>query len=176
MAGSAARVAAGIGIVACAAVIAFAAGGSGVFGGLGSLFGSRGESLQVAETGAGAADIVAAPSAAERKAASAPQRTTSGGRNPVQPRRHASRPAPPTTGAPAPVSSPSPTPSPLNPAPSLPAPPAPTPAPSPVVRTVGETVKQLTAQAPPQAQPVTKPIDDAVDRIVQTCATLPVCP
>src|SRR3954454_3087085 len=68
IAGSAVRIAGGIGIVACAAVIALAAGGGNVFGGLGGLFGAGGSSLELARAGAPAADIVAAPTAAQQAA------------------------------------------------------------------------------------------------------------
>jgi hypothetical protein len=165
-------------MVVCAAVIALAAGGAGVFGGLGSIFGSSGPSLQVAKAGPPAADIVAAPTAATRLASrpselgSTPRnRRNPGGRRPSASPRTPTQ-APPAAGVP-------PTTGPVNPAPGIPsppAPPAPAPAPAPVVTTVGGAIKQLTGNAPPEAKPLTKPIDDAVDVLVQTCTALPVCP
>jgi hypothetical protein len=152
-------------------VIAFAAGGGGVFGGLGSLFGRNGASLQVAQAAAPDSDIVAAPTAAERRATLTPVRAPAR----REPRRTPSR--VPSRTPPAPVIGLPPSgPAPVNPAPTVPAPPAPAPPPAPVVTAVGQAVKDVTSQAPPDAQPITKPIDVAVDRLVQTCASLPVCP
>jgi hypothetical protein len=173
LAGTVGRVAAGLGIVGCAAVIAFSAGGGGLFGGLGGLFGSSGEqSLQVAKADSRAADILAAPIAGERAT-----RAATGGsvvRNPTPP---GSRGQPRQRGGHA-----RPSPSPPRPASGLvPVPvPAPSPAPAPgggqMVSTVGSTVTQIVAQAPPQAQPLTQPVDNAVDALAQTCVGLPVCP
>ena len=165
-------------MVACAAVIAFAAGSEGVFGGLGSLLGRDGASLEVAKTSVPDSDIVAAPTAAERAALRrriAPTPTERTKRNGSQPgqRRPATPPAPGVPPTLQPPTNPVPV---LPPPPTTPPAPQPQPQPSPVVTTVGETVKQVTSQAPPEAKPITKPIDDAVDTLVQTCASLPVCP
>jgi hypothetical protein len=180
LAGSAARVAGGIGIVICAAVIAFAAGGAGVFGGLGSLLGRSGASLQVAKHSTSAADIVAAPTAADRAAALrtfARAPGLQGGQSPRRGSRAPSSPAPrsPSAGpTPAiPPLSPAPNPPPTVPPPS---PPAPPPGSGQVVTTLGEAVKQVTSQAPPETRPLTKPLNDAVDTLVQACRGLPACP
>lgn len=177
---TATRIAGGIGIVACAAVIALAAGGGSVFGGLGGLFGARGSSLQVAKDDAPAADIVASPTAAEQVAALrariAPTRTLvilrSHRRAATHRERSAPRPVNPGAPlAPAPSPAPGPTPTPV---------PQPAPAPSPgggqVVTTVGNTVRQVTNALPPQTQPLTQPVNDAVDTLEQVCQGLPVCP
>jgi hypothetical protein len=167
-------------MVACAAIVALAVGGGTVFGGLGGLFGRSGTSLQVAERGSTtAADIVAAPNAADRAALA---RRLAGDNAPAgkhTPRSHG-RSRKPTGGQP-PSRAPSQQPSPVGqvpgPPPQLP-PTTPTPSPGggQVVTTVGGTVKQVTDQAPPPLQPVTKPLNDAVDNVLKTCQGLPVCP
>jgi hypothetical protein len=178
MAGSAARIAGGIGIVACAAVVALAAGGGTVFGGLGGLFGSSAPALQVArgETSA-AADIVAAPNAADRAAARRRAALNElSRRTETRSRPHTRRVGTPPPRSTQPVAL-SPSPSPV-PAPPSPAPPTPVPSPGggQVIMTVSETVKQVTNQAPPQLQPIAQPINDTVDTLVQTCQGLPICP
>jgi hypothetical protein len=178
--GSAARIAGGIGIVTCAAVIALAAGGAGVFGGLGSLLGRSGTSLEIATHNTSAADIVAAPTAAER--AVEPRtvtRSPAGNGRPQSPRRGSQAPSTPpgptTPGSSTPAIPPV-APSP-NPAPSLPPPgPAPSPGSGQVIATLGDALKQVTSQAPPEARPLTQPLNDAVDTLVQTCRGLPACP
>jgi hypothetical protein len=176
LAGSAARVAAGVGVVACAAVIALAAGGSGVFGGLGSLLGRNGSSLEVAKAPAPPADIVAAPTASERAGAlhrrgpaTTPRKPSTRHPRSSAPRRPATKPAPGTGIPPA-------TP-PTTPLPTLP-PPPPSPAPGTgqAVSALGESVKEIVDRAPPQTQPITKPVDDAVDTLMAACQGLPVCP
>jgi hypothetical protein len=177
---SAARVAGGIAILGCVAVIAFAAGGPGVFGGLSSLLGRDGASLEIAKHAPSAADILAAPTAADRAAAllslTRPPRRNGGSGSPRSRSRAPSPPAPRS-----PSSRPTPAIPPLapapNPSPSLPPPsPAPSPGSGQVVTTVGEAVKQVTSKAPPETQPLTKPLNDAVDTLVQACRGLPVCP
>jgi antitoxin (DNA-binding transcriptional repressor) of toxin-antitoxin stability system len=173
--GSAARVAGGIGLVACAAVIAFAAGGGGVFGGLGGLFGRDGQSLEVARSGSPAADIVAAPTAAVRRRAS--NRAVIGHRTEAAPRQQRrqgtglQRSVPPRLSPSVPPSGSPPV---LPPG----APPAPAPAPGggQATGTAGGAVKQVTNQAPPPLQPLTQPAADAVDMIVKTCQAAPLCP
>jgi hypothetical protein len=177
---SAARVAGGIGIVACAAVVALAAGGGTLFGGLGGLFGAGGSSLQVARDAAPQSDLVAAPTAAERsalarhrtiaferRAAHRRQTVRGHGRTRSKPPRKAPGAPPPAGGNPAPA-----------PVPSLPPPPQPAPSPGggQVATTVAQTVQQIASQAPPAVQPITDPIADAVGTLVQTCVTLPACP
>jgi hypothetical protein len=178
LAGSAARIAGGIGLVACAAVIALAAGGTSVFGGIGSLFGKSGDSLQVANAGNARADIVAAPATPTPAARPAPiaVRTAPPARRHVNNRKRdaprAVRPkrSSPAAGEPAPAAPPAPT-------PALPAPPpAPRPGGGQVASTIAETVKQVASQAPPQVSPITKQVDDVVDALVQTCQGLPACP
>jgi hypothetical protein len=169
LAGSAARIAGGIGIVACAAVVAFAVGGGGVFGGLGSLFGRNGQSLEVAKAVSPRADIVAAPTAAERTAA-VPALANPAPRRPTSNRRRRSGSAlPPRASNPAPA--------PSRPLPGQP-PVLPPPAPGggQTVGAAGETVKQVADQAPPPLHPVMQPVGGAVDTVVQTCRGLPVCP
>jgi hypothetical protein len=173
VAGSAARIAGGIGIVACAAVIAFAAGGGNVFGGLGSLFGGQGHSLQVAKAAAPASDIVAEPAGtvAPRHAAGVVVRRQVGGapRKPPRLRARGREPQrPPQSSTPAPH--------PAQPVPPLPPVPAPSPGGGQVVHTVAETVKQVASQLPPQVQPLTQTIDQAVDKVEQACHGLPACP
>jgi hypothetical protein len=177
---SAARVAGGIAILGCVAAIALAVGGPGVFGGLGSLLGRDGASLEIAKHTPSAADIVAAPTAADRAAAlrslTRPRRRDAGSGSPRSRSRAPSSPAPR-----APSSGPTPAIPPLAPGPSpSPSPPPPPAAPSPgsgqVVATLGEAVKQVTSQAPPAAEPLTKPLNDAIDTLVQACRGLPACP
>jgi hypothetical protein len=169
LAGSAARIAGGIGIVACAAVVAFAVGGGGVFGGLGSLFGRNGRSLEVAKAASPRADIVAAPPAAEH-AAAVPALAQPAPRTPATDRRRRSGSArPPRASNPAPA--------PPQPSPGR-QPVLPTPAPGggQTVGAGGETVKQVADQAPPPLQPAMQPVGGAVDTVVETCRGLPVCP
>jgi len=169
------RIAGGIGIVACAAVIALAAGGGNVLGGLGGLFGTSGTSLEVAKAGAPSADIVASPTAAQRAAL---LRLNIRARQPLgAPHTRAHRPnrSRPQQPPRQPVA-PQPAPAPSRPIPSVPAPPAPAPGGGQVTSTVGQTVKQVTSTAPPPLQPITKQLDNAVDTLVTTCGSLPVCP
>jgi hypothetical protein len=168
-----------VGLVACAVVIALAAGGAGVIGGLGGLLGRDGSSLEVAKAPTPAADIVAAPIASTRLATARALAPT------AAPRRRSTR-TPPSAPQHRPSTTPAPgnsippaAPAPQAPAPQLPptpAPPAPAPGNGQAVSALGQAVKDLVAQAPPQAQPLTKPIADAVDTLVATCRGLPVCP
>jgi hypothetical protein len=173
--GSVARIAGGAGIVACAAIVAFAAGGGSVFGGLGGLFGSPGKSLQVAGADAPAADIVAAPPIATSAVALGHGLVTprGGGRRvrAAHP-KHSPRTTPPS---PLPVLQPAPNPVPPSPVPAPP-PPGPSPGSGQVTHTVGDTVKQVTSQAPPPLQPVTQQVNNTVDTLEQACSGLPVCP
>jgi hypothetical protein len=180
LAGSAARVAGGIAILGCVAAIALAAAGPGVFGGLGSLFGQDGASLEIAKQAPSAADILAAPTAADRaavvRAVTRPPRRDGGAGSPRSGSRAPSSPAPRSrSSGPAPALPPlAPGP---NPAPSLPPPsPAPSPGSGQVVATLGDAVKEVTSQAPPETQPLAKPLTDAVDTLVQACRGLPACP
>jgi hypothetical protein len=172
-----ARVAGGIGLVACAAVMALAVGGGQVFGGLGSLFGRAAEPpLQVADATSPDAGIVAAPPVvATRVAAShrprrATRRLVSIRRAPVPHRTK------PIRRAPVPPSTPG------HESPAPPQPPAPPQAPAPapgkgqLVSTVAGTVDQVVSQAPPQARPVTAPVEDVIQQLVQACNGLPGCP
>lgn len=161
-------------MVACAAVVAFAIGGGGVFGGLGGLFGGAGRSLQVAKASSPAADIVAGPPAV-RRAAVIPTRPHGGALGHQVPQR-GSAPAhqgPALTPAPAPPPVPS-APPPVQVPP--PGPPVPSPGGGQAIGAVGNGVTQVTAQAPPQAQPIVQPVNDVVDTLVQTCQGLPACP
>ena len=175
------RLAAGAALVAAAAVIAFAAGGSSLFGGLGSLYGRGQTGLEVAKVVDGPAAakdaaIVAAPSLAQRGAA---VRDATRQRGPGSTRGHGRRdhgrsPAGPRTSPPA--SQPAPPPSSGAPPAPPTGPPAPQPGGGQAVNTVAQAVKQVTSKAPPPAQPITKPVDDVVDTLVNACASLPVCP
>lgn len=168
-------------MVACAAVVALAAGGSGVFGGLSGIFGGDGESLQVATTDRADRGIVAAPTAAERAGVMRALRGRSlerldEERRDATPRSRrspedGSPPAltvPPQGGAVPPPTGDSPTP---------PAPPsAPAPGGGQVVTLVGETVNEVTARLPAETQPLIQPVTTAVTTLVETCRSLPICP
>lgn len=179
LAASAGRVAGGIAILGCVGAIGLAAGGPGVFGGLGSLLGRDGASLEIAKHVPSAADILAAPTAADRAAALrsvTPPPRRDGAEPPRSESRSPSSPAPR-----APSDNRTPAIPPLAPGPS-PSPPLPLPAPAPspgggqVATMLGEAVKHATSQAPPETQPLTKPLNDAVDTLVQACLGLPGCP
>ena len=154
-------------MVVAAAIVAFAAGGNGVLGGFGGLFGSGAQpALDVARaTGVGApAAIVASPTAAQRLAAL--QRAGSPNPGVRAHRRHAFRPR--STPHRSPTG---------RPQPSLPpTPPAPQPQKGQTVSKAGDMAKQVTSQAPPQLQPVTDPANSTIDTVEQTCRGLPVCP
>jgi hypothetical protein len=180
LAGSAARVAGGIAILGCVAAITFVAGGPGAFGGLGSLLGRDGASLEIAKHVPSGSDIVAAPTAVDRAAAlrslTRPSRRDGGAGSPRSGSRTPSSRAPrPPSGGVTPAIPPL-TPGP-SPSPSLPPPaPAPSPGGGQVVTTLAEAVKQVTSRTPPETQPLTKPLNEAVDTLVQACRGLPVCP
>src|SRR5437764_3271577 len=135
--GSLGRLMGGLAMVVAAAMVAFAAGGNGVLGGFGGLFGSAGQTpLQVARaTGVGApAAIVASPTAAQRLAALqravSPNTGTRAHRRAEHRRNAQSHPAPhrAPTGLPQPALPPTP-------------PPPPPPQKGQTVKTVGDTTK-----------------------------------
>ena len=168
--GSFGRLTGGLAMVVAAAIVAFAAGGNGVLGGFGGLFGSGAQpALDVARaTGVGApAAIVASPTAAQRLAAlqraGSPNAGVRGHRRNAH--RHAFRPR--STPHRSPTG---------RPQPSLPPTPPPPPQKGQTVSKAGDTAKQVTSQAPPQLQPVTDPANSTIDTVEQTCRGLPVCP
>lgn len=159
-------------MLVAAAIIAFAAGGNGVFGGFGGLFGSAGQSALDVARGSdpvNASAIVASPTAAQRLAASLHGTSTHPG---TRAHRHAAsrRGARPRTGPHRGSTG--------LPQPTLPrTPPAPPPPQKgQTVKTGADTITQVTNQAPPQVHPVTDPVNGAVGTVVQTCTGLPACP